>query len=152
MIRPLARGVIVDEDRVLLAVTQTTGAAFQCPGGEPLLGEAITAAVARHTREQTGYEVDPGEVLWVRETRAADDRPSNGRSKDHVVEFFYGCTPRGALVAAPHVGGSRQVGGEWVVRDRLAELNFLPRSLLGPLETYLRDRSITLPTYAVEDS
>ncbi len=149
MIQPLVRAVIADEDRVLLTLNRLGGDIYLLPGGEPRLGEPILTALTRHTQEQTGYEAKARELLWVREHSPSSQPYPLG---PHVVEFFYGCTLDGVAAAVPHGGGPDQVGVEWVSRDRLFELAFLPGSLVEPLAAYLTDRGVTLPVYAVEDS
>ena len=138
---PLARGVIVDEDRVLLTVHRLDGDLHLFPGGEPRAGEATTEALTRHAVEQTGYETVTQELLWIRETLGGDA---------HLVEFFYKCSLSGAPMAAPHGGGPDQVGVEWVDCDRLPAVELRPRSLVEPVSQYLTDRSVTPPVYALE--
>ena len=149
MTRPVASAVIVDEDRVLLTLNRLDGEVYLFPGGELLTGEKISLAVTRHTQDQTGYEAAVHELLWIRESAERGrflDPPSN-----HVAEFFYRCSLSGVTASASHGGSPHQVGVDWVSRDRLSGLALLPRSLVEPLDTYLTDRGVTPPVYAVED-
>ncbi len=150
MIRPLVRGVIVDEDRILLTVNRLgDDEIYLPPGGEPQTGEPILTALVRHVREQTGYEATADQLLWVREHLPSDQA---NRPGSHTVELLYRCTLQGAAAAVPHRATPQQVGVEWVSRDRLSTLALQPRSLAAPLDAYLTDRGVTAPVYAVEDS
>lgn len=147
MIRPLVRGVIVDEDRILLTLHRLDGVVYLLPGGEPQVGEPMYAALARHARNQTGYEVSTHELLWVREGLHHHDL-----GDPNIVELFYKCALSDAAASAPHGGEPSQVGVEWVSREQIAGLTLLPRSLAVPIQAYLADRAVTLPIYALEDS
>ena len=140
MSKPIARAVIVDEDRVLLA--RMMGDRYVLPGGELQVGKPINGTLERHTLEQTGYEVHVGGLLWVLERNMGDN----------TVELVYRATLREAAVAVPHPGGPDQVGVEWVGREQITELEFVPRSLVQPLVAYLTARSVTPPIYLTEIS
>ena len=140
----------MDEKRVLVTVNPLGSEVYLLPGGEPLAGELIQAAVTRHAREQTGYDVVPRELLWIRE-HTAPNRLLLDASGLHVAEFFYRCSTS-AAVAASRGGAPHQVSIEWVTRERLSGLKFMPRSLVEPLAIYLTDRGVTQPVYAVEGS
>ena len=137
MTTPVARVVIADEDRVLLI--RLTGDVYLLPGGESAVGEETEAALRRHTAEQTGYDVQVGELLWIRE-----------HTTDDLVELFYRGALSGGAVAAAHRGGANQTGVEWIGRERLSEMEFLPRSLLKPLAAFLTDRAVVPPVYLTE--
>jgi ADP-ribose pyrophosphatase YjhB (NUDIX family) len=150
VIRPLVRGVIVDEDRVLLTLSRFDDEVYLLPGGEPRAGESSSTALSRHVQEQTGYEVAAHELLWIREHTRSNHLLLLDPPGSYVVELIYRCTLSGAAVTVAAGGGPQQVAVEWVPGDRLPRVEFLPKSLVEPLAAYLADRSVIPPVYVVE--
>jgi 8-oxo-dGTP diphosphatase len=65
--RLAAYGVIVDDDRVLLAMWNgTTPGTWTLPGGGVEFAETVEEGLVREIREETGYEGVVGEILGVR--------------------------------------------------------------------------------------
>ncbi len=135
------RAVVADEDRVLLVCTRD--GAYRFPGGERSFGAPVAEILPRFVEEQTGYEVVPGDLLWIREEA--------GASASSVAQFFYRCNLM-ASVAAPHAARPDQAGVEWVGRHGLATIDLMPHSLVEPLQAYLTDREVTPPVYAPEST
>lgn len=64
----IARGVAIEDDRVLLCRSVPGGYAY-LPGGHVEPGEAAARALEREMLEETGLEVQTGELLCVHEER-----------------------------------------------------------------------------------
>ena len=85
---------------------------WSLPGGLVELGETLVEAARREIREETGLDVEVGEVIEV------FDRVHRigGRIRYHFVIVDYLCRP---------IGGSLQAGDDaedvaWVARDEIA--------------------------------
>jgi 8-oxo-dGTP pyrophosphatase MutT (NUDIX family) len=95
--RPSVYGVVVQDDRVLLAKAHYTQK-YVLPGGGIDLGEAIDGALRREVREETGVEIEVGEFLHFQTDFFYYDPMALAI---HGFLFFYRCTPLTAELNAP---------------------------------------------------
>src|SRR5579864_5608544 len=109
--------VIVQGGRVLLVRrnTEPLRGEWSVPGGMLELGERLHDGVRREALEETGLEVDPGEVLDVFDSIFTD---ALGRTQYHYVLIDYLCRP---------VSGEARAGGDvsdvrWVGASALAAM------------------------------
>ena len=149
-VRVSARGVVVDEDRVLLNHLrhERTGDFYETPGGGVRPGETLRETVIREVQEETGYSILAHELLWVRDHIAADHEHSYLHPPGfHGLDLMFRCSLDGAAVAQPHEADDYQVGVEWVSVEKLAEVQLFPPALVPLLEAFLIDRTVLPPTY-----
>jgi len=116
--------VIFQDDHILLVQHHKEGRRYWLvPGGGLEFGESMGECALREVREETGLEIELGQLLFVSETRFPD-------ASRHLVNFFF---------RARIVGGTLKVG----VEERLAEARFVPVAELDripfypPLASYL---------------
>lgn len=90
--------VIVDEGRVLLVRrgTEPMRGRWTIPGGLIEVGEALTEAVVREAREETGLEVEPVELVELLDRIHREE----GRVRYHYVIADYLCRVRGGVAKA----------------------------------------------------
>ncbi len=125
--------VVVDVGSVVLIKRRFEPLAGQwsLPGGTLELGETLPAGVAREVFEETGLDVDVGEVVEVFDRILLDP---DARVRYHFVLIDYLCRPRGGTLAA----GSDVADARWV---RPADL---PSFRLTPKATAVVERALAL--------
>ncbi|HLI62096.1 MAG TPA: NUDIX hydrolase [Terriglobales bacterium] len=104
--------VIVEGGRVLLVRrdTEPLRGEWSVPGGMLELGEKLRDGVRREALEETGLQVEPGEVLDVFDSIFTDGL---GRTQYHYVLIDYLCRPlAGEAQAGSDVSDVRWVSAE----------------------------------------
>ncbi|MDA1311937.1 MAG: NUDIX hydrolase [Acidobacteria bacterium] len=91
--------VILENDAVLLVRrgNEPLKGIWSIPGGALELGENLIDGVRREVREETGLEIDVGEIVEIFERITRDDR---GEIRYHYVLADYICRPIGGTLAA----------------------------------------------------
>ena len=122
---------IIDGSEVLL-VEKSVGpfaGLWGVPGGKIELGETRIEAAHREAREETGLEIEIGDVIWLGESIGPGEPP-----EWHFTIVDFAATP---------IGGSLQPGDDasdarWVSLDEMMRLPLIP--LMGELVAPLRER------------
>ncbi len=91
--------MIVDGGRALIVrrATEPLKGQWSIPGGMLELGEKLREGLAREVREETGLEVEVGDVLDVFDSIFPD---SQGRTQYHYVLIDYRCTVKSGTAKA----------------------------------------------------
>jgi mutator protein MutT len=110
--------VVVEGGRVLLVRrdTEPLRGEWSVPGGMLELGEKLRDGIRREVQEETGIEVDPGEVLDVFDSIFTD---TLGRTQYHYVLIDYLCRP---LSGEPRAG-SDVSDVRWVSAEALPAMS-----------------------------
>jgi 8-oxo-dGTP diphosphatase len=135
-VRPwVAVGVVVVRDGKVLLVQRGKEPGlglWAVPAGMVDLGETNQEAAAREAREETGLEVEVGEVFWVTQTFRRD---ADGRVVYHnVIIDYLADAPTGEPVCADDA-----IDVRWCGPDDLAEVE--PTPSMWPLLEKLFGRS-----------
>lgn len=117
----VARAVIVEADRVLLALHHHPHREpFWCfPGGHVEPGEGLAEAAVREVEEETGYRVHLTGVVYVQDFAR--------RPGPDVAEIFFAARVAGGQLRAGAEPGLRAV--QWVLTRELPRLRVLPQPL-----------------------
>lgn len=111
-------GAVVVEHRRALVVRRATeplNGEWSIPGGMLELGEKLREGIAREVKEETGLEVEVGEVLDVFDSIFPD---REGRTQYHYVLIDFLCRPAGGALKA----GSDVSEAKWVTGEEAANL------------------------------
>ena len=107
--------VVVRGDRALLGrrATEPLKGEWSVPGGALELGEKLREGAAREAMEETGLQIEVGEVLDVFDSIFTD---SDGRTQYHYVLIDFLCHP----LAGEAIAGSDVSDVLWVTESDLA--------------------------------
>ncbi len=127
--RNSCKAVIVKENRILLTVNHDdTGDFYLLPGGGQKFGETLLQAMQREVLEETGWVVEPEELILVRDYIGANHEFARWEADVHQTELIFKAIPvrqeEQALV--PDLW---QTGVEWVESERLKSLRIYPSIL-----------------------
>jgi 8-oxo-dGTP diphosphatase len=88
---------VVDDGRLLLVrrLNAPREGLWAVPGGKVEFGETLAESARREVKEETGLEVEIGEVIWVGETLGPGDPPA----WHYVLVDFMGTVVGGHLEA-----------------------------------------------------
>ncbi|NNM45024.1 NUDIX hydrolase [Knoellia koreensis] len=119
--------VMDDSGRVLLQRRGDAEQTWGLPGGAMELGETLEQTAVRETREETGLDVRPQELLGVY------TGPLHTYANGDVVQSVV------VMLIATQVGGSLSVDGSETVQLDWFDLDELPSPLFGPHQPMLGD-------------
>jgi len=105
-------GIIVKDGKVLL-IERDDGLGRALPGGMVEYGETTEDALKRELREETGLEVEVGELFGVYSDPDRDKRW-------HIITVAYVCRPKGGKLRAGD--DAKSVG--WVELENVGKLAF----------------------------
>ncbi|MGH8874991.1 MAG: NUDIX domain-containing protein [Acidimicrobiia bacterium] len=110
---------VVDAGRLLLVLRGRGSSAgmWAVPGGKVRYGERLVEAAAREAREETGLEVEVGEVVWVGESIGPGDPPA----WHYVLTDF-----RARVVGGELKAGDDAAAAEWVPLDEVGRYPVTP--------------------------
>ena len=133
-IRVAAKAVIVDGDEILLTRNlhpdDPAGEFFLLPGGGQHHGESLDECLRREVREETGYEVSVGDVLWVRDYIGTNHEFAAYEPDVHQVEVMFLCSvDRSRPPAAQTEADAWQISVDWICIEEVADLRFFPTAL-----------------------
>jgi mutator protein MutT len=124
--RPLVGvgAVIVQDGRAVIVqrASEPLKGQWSIPGGLLEVGETLRQCAAREAREETGLEVEAGEVLEVLDSIYPDPE---GRTRYHYVLIDFLCRPVGGELCA----GSDAAQVRWVRREELGQFTIAPTAL-----------------------
>lgn len=117
--RPAIYGVILQDDKVLLS-KQWDG--YDFPGGGIELGEGLAQALTREVKEETGLEVEVGEILHA--DHSFFKNPF-GDNFFHSIHLWYQCQVTGGELSIDHLAEVEKQyvdQPEWVEVEKLDQI------------------------------
>ena len=114
-------GIVIEGDRVLLVLrgNESQKGKWSVPGGALEVGETVAEGVRRELCEETGLDVQVGDLVEIFERIAARDELG---VRHHYVILDYLCEQRGGDLSA----GGDAADVRWVKRSELEEYPITP--------------------------
>ncbi len=124
---------VLDLDRLLLVKRgrDPGRGLWAIPGGKPRFGETLRDAARREVAEETGLEVEVGEVIWVGDAIGPGDPPEFHFA---LVDFL------GVVVSGRPVAADDADAVAWVPLTEVGRLPLTP-TMPGLIENLLGRRS-----------
>lgn len=145
--RNSCKAVVFDGDNVLLTRnSDRMGDFYLLPGGGQRMGETLHEAVRRETAEETGWLVDPGRLLLVRDYIGAHHEFAGEDGDVHQVELMFAAGLLERVEGWVPVRDAWQTGVDWLPLARLEKVRVYP-SALSELLPRLASGSYRGPVY-----
>lgn len=134
-IRVAAKAVIIDGGEILLTRNlhpdDPDGEFFLLPGGGQHHGEPLDECLRREVCEETGYSVEVGDVLWVRDYIGASHAFAAYEPDVHQVEVMFSCSvDRSLPPTEPAEEDAWQLSVDWIRLEDLPGLRIFPAVLV----------------------
>jgi 8-oxo-dGTP pyrophosphatase MutT (NUDIX family) len=130
-IRVAARALIIEDGRLLvMCYRDDKGSWCVTPGGGIHKSETLGEGLRREVKEELGIDVQPDDVVYVRELLGRSAKIKHGGITDdtHQLVIFFHCRRTGDL----RLGAQPDnycTGFDWVPLRQLVEHNFYPAAL-----------------------
>jgi mutator protein MutT len=110
-------GVLINNNKILLLKQETdTKRKWSLPGGKVEVGELLEKALIREMKEETGLDVDIGDLLYVCDNIMLDK---------HVLHITFLCTEKDGKLGATEGLDTRKIESvEYVEISKLVEMGF----------------------------
>ncbi|NLG19910.1 MAG: NUDIX domain-containing protein [Actinomycetales bacterium] len=144
VVRAATRGLVVDDDRLLLTVLHGhTGEYWLTPGGGQAFGESKVENVAREVLEETGYRVRVGDLACGRDYIGARHFP-DWDSGFQQTELWFWCYLVDDRQHPAAEADAEQTDVIWVPVPDLLGSPLYPRALARWLNSDPADRPVWL--------
>jgi 8-oxo-dGTP diphosphatase len=140
-IRVSAKAIILIEGRLLVIQKKDPwGNYYLLPGGGQQPGESLHETLRRECMEETNVEVEPGDLLFVRDYIGGNHEFAEWDRNMHQLELMFACQMRpGARPAMGNLPDEDQSGVLWLPVDDLENFRLYPRALINPLQQLLEN-------------
>lgn len=130
-VRNSVKALIVRDEHILaIKKRDDDGYYYVLVGGGQEPGETFLETVKRECVEEIGAEVQPHELLFIREYIGKNHEHAAFDYNTHQVEYMFSCT----LLTEPDVNKATeldtdQIGIEWIPLTKIEEYRLYPRAL-----------------------
>ncbi|ENQ3104763.1 ADP-ribose pyrophosphatase YjhB, NUDIX family [Bacillus sp. 491mf] len=137
-IRNSVKALIVRDDHFLVIKKHDQdGEYYLLVGGGQEPGETFTETVKRECLEEIGAEVQPNELLFIREYIGKNHEQAEFDFDLHQIEYMFSCT----LLSEPDMKratqlDTNQVGIEWLPLHNITQYRLYPKTLCVQLQKH----------------
>jgi len=129
-VRVSAKAIIIRNSRILLMRAEDqSGVFYVLPGGGQKNGENLTKTLKRECLEETGAEIIPGKLRFLRDYIAKNHEFADENRTFHQVEPMFICRFRRFRKNARLIPDTLQTGREWVFLKDFKKVRIYPAVL-----------------------
>jgi len=138
-VRVAGKAVVVRRGRLLLVRKKSeTDEWYSLPGGGQEKFETIGRALVRECREETGYTVKMGPLMFVSEYIGKNHEFAKVEGDAHQIDLFFLCGLAKGRRRSNLRPDEYQCGIEWVPLSRLSKTRLYPKFLRRRIPAYLK--------------
>jgi len=123
----VAVGGLIENDEGKILMVKSPDRGWEVPGGQVEVGETLTDALKREIKEETGIDIEVGDLRAVHSNIAKRVQPD-------------GVSPIGSIISFGFTG--KAVSGELTTSDESLEVNWFDRETILDVinEDFMRDK------------
>jgi 8-oxo-dGTP diphosphatase len=126
-VRIRCKGLIVENNSVLLVEYDENGIHYNLPGGGLEPGETILEGVAREVLEETTTQVDVGPLALIYEFNPHKQSGDYNVNEKHGLHLIFKCTLKNnSIPRLPQNPDPHQTGVKWVPLEELNSILLIP--------------------------
>ncbi|NMO95334.1 NUDIX domain-containing protein [Paenibacillus lemnae] len=134
-IRNSAKAVIIHNNKLLVTIVKDKEEEFYLlPGGGQEPGEMLKKCLVRECMEETGYEIEVKELLYIRECFLDSDI--------HRVEFIFNGIVKEAYVNGSRIMDKNQIGIKWIEIENVINEPLFPIGVRSLIDYYSKGKYI----------
>ena len=127
------KAIIIDKTRLLVVHMRDEEGKeyYTLPGGKQRPDELMLDALKREVREETGYDVEPKSLLFIRE---------GFKEQSHRIEFMFICDIVGEKQAELQYDVN-QIGTKWISIDNILHEELYPADMRNIIKRHFLGKS-----------
>ena len=133
-IRNSIKAIIIRGTKLLVAKMKAPDGTiyYTLPGGKQESDELMIEALKREVREETGFEVEPKSLLFIRE---------GFTEENHRIEFMFVCDITGTADESTQEYDFNQIGVHWLSIDNILHEQIYPIDMRNVIKQYFLGKS-----------
>ena len=136
-----AKAIVIHNDCLLLIKkADAEGDYYILPGGGQEHGETLFQTLVREVREETGFAVDPIDLIFVRDYIGANHEFAETSSHFHQVELYFEACLANSGHSHAHLPDSGQIAVEWLPLTEVQARRVYPLSLREMMQSQKSER------------
>ncbi len=127
------KAIIIDKTRLLVVHMRDENGNeyYTLPGGKQRADELMLDALEREVREETGYDVEPKSLLFIRE---------GFKKESHRIEFMFICDIVGESKDKMEYDVN-QIGAKWISIDNILHEELYPVDMRNIIKRHFLGKS-----------
>ena len=142
-IRTSSKAILIQNDSILTVKHNLNGRIFATlPGGGQNLNESLVESLIRECKEETGYLIEVGNLLFVRDYISNHHEFHTSDPDFHQVELFFEAKILNIHSKFASEPDLHQIGVEWLPLEKLSSTELFPKILRTVIIKWLQGENI----------